>query len=118
MKRKRKKKRKFSSLYEKEMSKPSFKKAFEDSYPRFKIEVQLLNELEKHGLSYIEFAQAIGTQKSNISRDLKGGGIHHVTLNRLKKMASALNCIFIPLIIPKEKEDEILPRIEKIVTHI
>ena len=110
-----KKIKKHSSLFEKEMSKSSFRKKFEESYSRFNIEVQLLNELEKQGLTYMEFAQALGTQKSNISRDLKGGGIHHITLERLKKMVGALDCIFIPLIIPKEKGNKVISRISKIM---
>ena len=113
-----KKHKEFKSLFEKEMDKSSFRKKFEARYPAFKVEVQLLNALERNGLTYLEFAQAIGTQKSNISRDLKGGGIHHVTLNRLKKMARVLNCDFIPLIIPREKEDKILPKLEALVAHI
>ena len=110
-----KKSKEVESLFEKEMGRPSFRKKFEERYPSFKIEVQLLTALERNGLTYLEFAQAIGTQKSNISRDLKGGGIRHITLNRLKKMARVLNCDFIPLIIPREKEDKILPKLEKLV---
>lgn len=104
------------SLFEKEMHRAFFHKKFSESYPAFQLEVQLLNELEKNGLTCLDFARAIGTSKNNISRDLKGGGIHHATLNRLKKMAKALKCVFIPLIIPIEREDRILTRIEKILT--
>lgn len=107
-----------NSLFEKEMAKTSFRKNFETGYPFFQIEVQLLNELERNNLTYLEFARLIGTQKSNISRDLRGGGVHHATLDRIKKMANALNCMFIPLIIPKEKGREMLPRIAKIIAHV
>lgn len=113
-----KKTKKHNSLFEKEMGEPSFRKKFEDDYPSFKLELQLLNELEKRGITYLDLARAIGTHKSNISRDLKSGGIQRGTLNRIKKMANALDCLFIPLIIPKEKGDEILSRISKILTHM
>lgn len=112
-----KKIKQYNSLFEKEMQKPTFRTKFEEGYPFFKIEVQLLNELEKRGLSYFEYAQAIGTQKGNISRDLKAGGLQHATLNRIKKMADALDCLFVPLIIPKKIENRILPRIAHLLSH-
>lgn len=112
-----KKTKQYNSLFEKEMQKPSFRKKFEKGYPFFKIEVQLSNELEKRGITYSEFARAVGTQKGNISRDLKAGGIEHATLNRIKRMAEVLNCLFIPLIIPKKIEDRVLPRIAELLSH-
>ena len=112
-----KKNEKKESLFDREMKKASFRKKYEEKYPLFKIEVQLLNELERNGLTYVEFAEAIGTKKSNISRDLKGGGIQHITLQRLKKMAAALNCDLVPLIIPRDREEKVLPQIRKLLAH-
>lgn len=110
-----KKKKPYKNLFEREMRKASFHKKYIKGYPAFKIEVQLLRELEKNGMTYLEFARAIGTSKSNISRDLKRGGIDHATLSRLKKMANVLKCVFIPLIIPLEKKEQTLQRIEEII---
>ena len=52
---------------------PEYRKRFEADYESFKLEVQLLLAMERKHWSYSDLAKAVGTQKSHISRDLKGG---------------------------------------------
>ena len=109
----RKNKRK--SLFEKRMTDSNFRQRFEREYPLFKLEVQILNALEKKGWTYSKLAKAMGTSKSNISRDLSAHGIRSATASRLVKMAQVLDSDFIPLVIPQSKELEILSKIQKFV---
>ena len=103
------------TLFEKRMADSNFKQRFEKEYPLFKLEVQILNALEKKGWTYSKLAKAMGTSKSNISRDLSAHGIRSATVSRLVKMAQVLDSDFIPLVIPQSKEVEILSKIQKFV---
>ena len=109
------KKSKNKSLFEKRMTDSKFKQRFEKEYPLFKLEVQILNALEKKGWTYSKLAQAIGTHKSNISRDLSARKIRSATISRIVKMAQVLDSNFIPLFIPHSREAEILPEIQKLI---
>jgi len=109
------KKTKVKSLFEREMEDPGFRARFEEEHKIFKIEVQLLAALEKSGLTYEELARVISSHRSNISRDLKGGGINSATLSRIRKLAGALGMVFIPLVISKRKASQIIPQLEKLM---
>jgi hypothetical protein len=103
------------SLLERKLENLEYRKRHEERYEAFKLEVQILNALQKKGWSYTDLAQAINTHKSNISRDLKGGGILSATFSRISRIAEALEMKLIALLIPKEEEQFILPRIGELV---
>ena len=108
-------KRKFKSLIDREMENPKFRKLFEQEYEALKLEIQILTALERQELTYSDLAKALHTSKSNISRDLKGGGISTATLARVFKIAEAIGMRFIPLLVPKKKEKNILPKIQRLL---
>lgn len=103
------------SLFEHKMADKNFRKQFEKEYPIFKLEVQILNALERKGWTYSRFAKALGTQKSNVSRDLKTGSIQRATIARVTKMAHALDYDFVPVFIPLKNEPQILSEIQKLL---
>ena len=106
-------KAKAKGLLARKMEDPAYRKRHEESYELFKLEVQLLNALERKNMTYDDLAKAMHTNKSNISRDLKAGGIQNASLSRIIKMAQALGMKFIPLIIPEEKRS-VLPKIQRL----
>lgn len=95
---------KVKTLFEKEMEKSHFKENFEREYQEFQLEVQLLQALEDQGLTYEKFAEKIGSSKGNVARDLKTVGLKKATLDRVVRMAQALNLEFIPLLLPKGRK--------------
>lgn len=94
---------------------PDYRKRFEADYEAFKLEVQLLLALERKHWSYSDLARAVGTNKSHISRDLKGGGLNGASISRVAKMAEALGLRFIPLCIAEGRMKQALPLIRKLV---
>jgi transcriptional regulator with XRE-family HTH domain len=110
-----KRKWRVKSQLARELEDPEYRKRFEADYAAFKLEVQLLLALERKHWSYSDLAKAIGTQKSHISRDLKGGGLSSASLSRIAKMAEALGLRFIPLCISEKKAKQALPLILKLV---
>src|SRR5579864_7091321 len=110
-----KNKTKVKSLFDREMENPEFRRKFQEEYELFKLEVQLQRALEQSGLTYEQLAQAINSHKSNISRDLKGGGISSATLGRIRKLADALGMTFIPLLIAKKNLPRVLPQLQKLM---
>jgi DNA-binding phage protein len=94
---------------------PEYRKRFEADYAAFKLEVQLLLALERKHWSYSDLAKAVGTQKSHISRDLKGGGLGSASISRIAKIAEALGLRFVPLCISEDKIKQALPVIMKLV---
>src|SRR3989339_2132070 len=95
---------KVKSQIARDLENPIYRKRFEADYEAFKLEVQLLNALERKHWSYSHLAKVIGTQKSHISRDLKSGGVQSASIARVAKMAEALGMKFLPLLIPREKQ--------------
>ena len=108
-------KTKVKSLFEQEMENPGFRARFEQEHETFKLEVQLLAALERHGLTYSELAQKLHTKKSNISRDLRQGGISSAKIGRIRAMAKALGLTFLPLLVPNQKTHALLPKLEKLM---
>ena len=107
-------KEKTKGLLARKMDNPNYRKRHEESYELFKLEVQLLNALERKHMTYEDLAKVLHTNKSNISRDLKAGGIQNASLSRIIKMAKALGMKFLPLMIPEEKQKIIIPKIQKL----
>lgn len=103
------------SLLEKKMENAEYRKRHEEQYEDFKLEVQLLNAMEKKHMTYAELAKRLHTHKSNISRDLVGGGIKNATIARIKKMSSVLGIKFLPLLITTEQAKTLLPKIKKMM---
>ena len=103
------------SQLERDLENPEYRKRFETDYEAFKLEVQLLLALEKKHWTYSDLARAVGTQKSHISRDLKGGGLGSASISRIAKIAEALGLKFFPLCISEKKIKQALPVIKKLV---
>lgn len=97
-----------------DLEKPEYRKRFEADYEALKLEVQLLLALERKHWSYSDLARAVGTQKSHISRDLKGGGLGSASISRITKMAEALGLRFFPLCISEKKIKQALPLFRKL----
>ena len=103
--------KKMKSLLERKMADRGFKERFEKEYPIFQLEVQILNALERKGWTYSRFAKALGTKKSNVSRDLKTGSIRRATIARVARIGHALDYNFAPIFVPLKKESKILSEI-------
>ena len=109
-----KNKKKFKSVFDREMEDPEFRRLFEEGWPAFQLEVQLLNALERKHWSYSDLAKVLHTQKSAISRDLKSGGIRSASISRISKMAQALGLKFLPLCISEKQMKKVLPIIKRL----
>ena len=105
---------KAKGLLARKMEDPAYRKRHEESYELFKLEVQMLNALEKKHWSYSDLAKVMGTQKSAISRDLKGGGLKAASMDRVAKMAEALGLKFVPFCIVESKAKQALPLIQRL----
>lgn len=93
--------KKQKTLFEKEMENSRFKSAFEQERTEFELELQMLQALEDSGLIYEDFAKKVGTSKGNVSRDLRVGGLKKASLDRIQRMAAALNMDCITILLPK-----------------
>ena len=111
-----KRKAKPKSLIERKLANKEYRARFEREYPAFVLEVQLLKALEEKGWSYEDLAKALGTSKSNISRDLAAGGIRSATMKRISRMAEALDMEFVPLLVAQGQERKVLLKIQSL-TH-
>lgn len=92
---------------------PAYRKRHEKSYELLKLEVQLLRALEKKHWTYADLARAMHTQKSAISRDLKGGGLRTASLARIGKMAEVLGLRLFSFCVAENKASRVLPVIRK-----
>jgi transcriptional regulator with XRE-family HTH domain len=107
--------RRTKSLLERKAENPGYRKRQEEGYAAFKLEAQILAALEQKGWSYSQLADATQTSKSNICRDLKGGGLPAASLSRLYRIAEALGMRLVTLLIPKEQVQFVVPEIEALV---
>lgn len=107
-------KTKAKGLLAKKMADPAYRKRHEESYELFKLEVQMLNALERKHWTYADLAKVMGTQKSAISRDLKGGGLRAASMDRIAKMADALGLRFVPFCVAESKAKYALPIIQRL----
>ncbi len=103
-------------LLERKLEDVSRRKRFAEAYSAFQIEVQILNAMEKKGWTFSDLARALGTHKSNISRDLSAGRINSATVSRLTRIAAVLGLEFLPIFIPKQAGNKMRSRIQKLVT--
>lgn len=102
------------SLIERKLMRQAYRARFEQNYPAFVLEVQLLKALERKGWTFERLARTLHTSKSNISRDLSAGGIRTASLPRLMRMAKALDMEFVPLLISQKRERTVLPKIQEL----
>lgn len=107
--------KKVRSLLDRELQNEAFKKAFKDIEDSLRLEIQMLNALETKGITYSKLAETLNTSKSNISRDLRGGGLFTASISRVTKMAEALGMKLVTLLIPKEREKVVLPKIDELI---
>ncbi len=99
--------KKTKTLFDREMARPSFRSKFNDQKETLRIELQILEVLERKRMTYETFAKLLGTRKSNISRDLKGKGLGSATLKRVAEMARVLGYDFLPLLLPRDKQERL-----------
>jgi transcriptional regulator with XRE-family HTH domain len=107
--------KKTKSLLDQELQNEAFKKAFEEIEESLRLEIQMLNALETKGITYSQLADKLNTSKSNISRDLRGGGLFTASVSRVARMAEALGMKLVALLIPKEREKVLLPKIQELI---
>lgn len=88
---------------------PAYRKRHEESYELLKLEVQMLRALERKHWSYADLARALRTQKSAVSRDLKGGGLRTASLARVARMAEVLGLRLFSFCVPADKAGRVLP---------
>lgn len=100
----------------KKMDDPAYRKRHEDSYELLKLEVQLLNALERKHWTYADLARAMHTQKSAVSRDLKGGGLRSASMARVARMAEVLGLRLFSFCVAEERVERVLPAIKKLAT--
>lgn len=102
-------------LLARKMEDPAYRKRHEESYESLKLEVQLLNALERKRWTYADLARVMRTQKSAISRDLKGGGLRSASMLRVAKMAEALGLRFFSFCVAEKRARRVLPVIRRLV---
>jgi hypothetical protein len=102
-------------LIARKLESADYRKRHDERYAAFKLEAQILHALERKGWSYGQLADAVNTYKSNISRDLRAGGILKASFLRISKIAGALGMTLITLLVPKEQEAAVLPKIEALI---
>ena len=107
--------RKVQGLLDRKLADPVYRRRFERAYAAFELEVQILNALEKKGWSYNDLAKAMHTSKGNISRDLSAGKINSATVSRIVRIGQALGMVFLPLFIPRQREKEVLAKLQELV---
>ena len=67
------------------------------------IESQIFEAMRADGLTYEAFAEKIGSFKGNVYRDLHSRGLGKASLDRIHKMANALDMEFVPLLLPRNE---------------
>jgi len=102
-------------LLARKMANPAYRKRHEESYELLKLEIQLLNALEKKHWTYADLARVMHTQKSAISRDLKGGGLQSASIARVAKMAKALGLRFFSFCVAEKKAKQVSPIVKRLV---
>ena len=89
---------------------PKYREEFERRYELFQLEVQILLAMEDRGWSYEDLARAVGTTRQNIWRDLKNGGLHKASLDRIDRIAGALGLSVHHFLVSHKNEKKILDR--------
>jgi transcriptional regulator with XRE-family HTH domain len=92
---------------------PKARESFESRRHFFQLEVQILLALEDKDWSYEDLAKATGIHRQNIWRDLKNGGLHKASLDRISRYAEALGLHAHYFLMNQKQEREILPKLQR-----
>ncbi len=99
----------------KKLENSKYRAEFEHRQRFFKLEVQILLALEDRGWTYEDLAKVTGIHKQNIWRDLKNGGLHHASLERISRYAEALGLHAYHILLNPKQEKKVIPQIEKVL---
>jgi len=100
-------------MLNRKLENPKYKTKFEHRQRFLKLEVQMLLALEDKDWSYEDLSKATGIRRQNIWRDLKNGGLHKASLERVSRYAEALGLHAYYFLLDPQQERRLLPRIEK-----
>ena len=100
-------------MLNRKLENPKYRAEFEHRQRFFKLEVQILLALEERGWSYEDLAKATGIHRQNIWRDLKNGGLHNASLERVARYAEALGLHAYHFLLNPKQERKVLPKLEK-----
>lgn len=104
-----------TGMLNRKLQNPKYKARFEHRYPFFKLEVQILLALEDKGWTYEDLAKATGIYPQNIWRDLKNGGIHKASLDRIAQYAEALGLHAHHLLMSPKQEKKVMPVLKEML---
>ena len=103
-------KKKKQSLFNQMMENENFKKKFDEEKQVFEIEYQLAQIMEQYGITQKELAAKLGVDKSVVSKDFSGA-LRKAGMKKLQSIADALECDFIPLFVPRDKNKDALSKL-------
>jgi transcriptional regulator with XRE-family HTH domain len=92
-----------------------YRAEFEHRQRFLSLEIQILLAMEDKGWSYEDLAKAVGTSRQNIWRDLKNGGLHKASLDRVARIAKALGLHVHHVLLSPKRETKILPKLQKLL---
>ena len=92
---------------------PETRREFERRQAFFKLEIQILLAMEDKGWGLNDLARATGLHRQNVWRDLKNGGLHKASLDRVSRYAEALGLHAHHLLLTPQQELRILPQLHK-----
>ena len=95
---------------------PQYRKESEHRQRFLELEIQILLAMEDKDWSFTDLAQATGIHRQNIWRDLKNGGLHKASLDRVARYAEALGLHVHHFLLNPEQEKKLLPRLQKALT--
>ena len=104
-------KAKKKSLFNEMMKDDNFKKKFKAQKSLFELEYQIAMAMESQGITQAELAKRLDIDKSVVNKDMSGA-LKKACMKKLKEIAEALNCEFVPMFIPKENMKEFEHKVE------
>ena len=105
-------------LLNQKMEDPGYRAKFEHRRRFFLLEEQILLAMEDHDWSFEDLAKETGIHRQNIWRDLRNGGLHKASLERVARYAEALGLHAHHFLLSPRQELEVLPRLEKVLAHV
>lgn len=95
-----------------EMSKDTkFSKKLQAQKNLFELEYQIAMAMERQDITQMELAKRLDVDRSVISKDMSGA-LKKAGMKKLKEIAEALDCEFVPMFIPKEDMKEFESKVE------
>ncbi len=77
----------------------------------FELEYQIAMAMESQGITQMELARRLDVDRSVISKDMSGA-LKKAGMKKLKEIAEALDCEFVPMFIPKEDMKDFETKVE------